>query len=257
MLVETDIIRPSSTVVIARAGAQEPEIFMVRRHKDASFGEAHAFPGGVVDLEDSQVHDYCSGLSSAQANAQLGVENNALDYYSAALRELFEETGVLLADFSSLDEDINVARDALNGGTLNWVDFVVRNEMSLACDKLHYISHWVTPSSKPKRYSTRFFLTPLPQGQRPEHCGGELTDSCWTTARAMLSAGRCGDVILHYPTVKTLESIARHKSLGELLEWARSCVQWGITSMVPVMIERNGKQEFVLPGDKDYPGAKS
>jgi hypothetical protein len=89
------------------------------------------------------------------------------------------------------------------------------------------------------------------------HCGGELTDSCWATATDVLATARRGDIKLIFPTVKTLESIARHKSLEDLIDWAKSSVEWGITTMVPVMIERNGKHEVVLPGDKDYPGAKS
>jgi len=73
----------------------------------------------------------------------------------------------------------------------------------------------------------------------------------------MLAAGRRKEVKLHYPTIKTLESIARHKTLDALLDWAKSCVEWGITSMRPLVIERDGKQQIVLPGDKDYPGANS
>lgn len=256
-LAETDLIRPSSTVIVVRAGAGDPEIFMVRRHEKASFGSAYAFPGGVVDPEDSEVHEFCHGLTSAAANLRLGVEDNGLDYYSAAVRELFEETGVLLAKFSSLDEDLASVRDALNDGSLNWAEFVTRRELLLDCSNLHYISHWITPPILPKRYSTRFFLTALPAGQEAMHCGGELTASRWATATDMLAAQRRGEVKLHYPTIKTLESVARHKTMDELVDWAKSCVEWGVTSMVPVIIERNGKKELVLPGDKDYPGAKS
>ena len=73
----------------------------------------------------------------------------------------------------------------------------------------------------------------------------------------MLAAGRRGDVKLHYPTIKTLESVARHKDLESLVDWAKSSSEWGVTSMVPAVIIRKGKREIVLPGDKDYPGAKS
>ena len=256
-LAETDLVRPSSTVIVARVGTGDPEIFMVRRHEKSSFGSAYAFPGGVVDPEDSEVHNFCHGLTSTEANSRLGVEGNGLDYYSAAVRELFEEAGVLLADVSNLDEDLASVRDALNDGSLNWAEFVTQYELPLDCSTLHYISHWVTPPIMPKRYSTRFFLTELPAGQDAMHCGGELTESRWVTANEILAAGRRGDVKLHFPTIKTLESIARHKSLPELVDWAKSCVEWGVTSMVPVIIERNGKKEIVLPGDKDYPGAKS
>jgi len=255
----TDIApaRPSSTVVVARAGKPEPELFMVRRHAESSFGAAYAFPGGVVDDDDAAVHEFCTGLGGRHANSRLGVKARGLDLYSAAIRELFEESGVLLAASENLDEDLGAVRDALNDGTESWADFVTRNQLDLQCDKLHYFGHWVTPPTLPRRYSTRFFLAGLPQGQTAMHCGGELTDSRWVSAHDMLEAGRVGDVELHFPTVKTLESIARHKSLEALLEWARSCVEWGVTSMVPKIIERDGEQVIVLPGEKDYPGAKS
>jgi 8-oxo-dGTP pyrophosphatase MutT (NUDIX family) len=250
-------IRPSSTVVVARQAEGSPEIFMVRRHEDSSFGDAYAFPGGVIESDDARVHAWCDGLSEEEANTRLGVEQGGLDYYSAAVRELFEETGILLGDLASLDENATAIRDGLNDGSESWADVVRRNELRLYCDKLFYFSHWITPPVRPKRYSTRFFLTVLPDGQDALHCGGELTDSCWLTANAVLAAGRQGDVKLHFPTVKTLESIARHRSLESLVEWGRSCVEWGITSMVPMVIVRDGRQDIVLPGDKDYPGAKS
>ena len=230
---------------------------MVRRHAKSSFGAAYAFPGGVVDDDDARVHEFCTGLSTVQADSRLGVKSHGLDLYSAAIRELFEESGVLLANTETVIEDLGTARDALNDGSARWSEFVVRNQLELRCDQLHYISHWLTPPTLPKRYSTRFFLAELPEGQAAMHCGGELTDSRWTTAHDMLEAGWAGDVELHFPTIKTLESIERHKTLEALVEWARSCVEWGVTSMVPKIIERDGKKEIVLPGEKDYPGAKS
>jgi 8-oxo-dGTP pyrophosphatase MutT (NUDIX family) len=230
---------------------------MVRRHAKSSFGTAYAFPGGVVDDDDARVHEFCTGLSTVQADSRLGVKSHGLDLYSAAIRELFEESGVLLASTETVIEDLGTARDALNDGSARWSEFVVRNQLELRCDQLHYISHWLTPPTLPKRYSTRFFLAELPEGQAAMHCGGELTDSRWTTAHDMLEAGWAGDVELHFPTIKTLESIERHKTLEALVEWARSCVEWGVTSMVPKIIERDGKKEIVLPGEKDYPGAKS
>jgi len=230
---------------------------MVRRHHESSFGSAYAFPGGVVDAEDSQIYDFCQGLTADEACRRLGVKDDGLKYFSSAIRELFEESGVLLADRSAIDEDLSSVRDALNDGRLNWAEWVTENRLPLYCSQLHYFSHWVTPESLPKRYSTRFFLAKLPDRQVAGHCGGELTESCWRTAKDMLAAGRRGDVKLHYPTIKTLESIARHSDLESLVDWARSSREWGVTSMVPAVIVRNGEQEIVLPGDKDYPGAKS
>lgn len=256
-MTDNDYARPSSTVVLARAANTEPEVFLVKRHASSSFGAAHAFPGGVVDPEDGAVHDYCTGLKAREADANLGVRGNGLDYYSAAVRELFEESGVLLANPDDVAEGSEAARDALNDNSDNWADFITRNELELQCDRLHYIGHWITPPQQSKRYSTRFFLAVLPEGQAATHCGGELTHSCWMTAHDALVAGREGAITLHFPTIKTLESVARHRTLTDLVEWAASCVEWGVTSMVPKIIHRDGRPEIVLPGDKDYPGAGS
>jgi len=230
---------------------------MVRRHARSSFGNAYAFPGGVVEKADHDVHRFCRGIDSRTANKYLGVDGDGLSYYSAAIRELFEESGVLLADLDGVAEELGPARDALNEGIDDWASFVSRNRLELHSDALYYFSHWITPPSRPRRYSTRFFLAALPDEQQARHCGLELTDSCWSTARAMLDAARNGTRQLHFPTIKTLETVARHRTFDALLEWAADCVAWGVTTMVPVVIERDGRPEIVLPGDKDYPGAKS
>jgi 8-oxo-dGTP pyrophosphatase MutT (NUDIX family) len=230
---------------------------MVRRHENSSFGAAYAFPGGVVDPEDRAVHAYCGGVSAREANARLGVDGKGLDYYSAAIRELFEEAGVLLADVDCVGESLSDVRDALNEGNDNWADFVTRNDLRLHCDALHYFSHWITPPSLEKRYSTRFFVAAMPAGQAASHCGTELIDSRWSTAADMLEAGRSGDLHLHFPTVKTLETVARHTTFEALMSWAAECVDWGVTTMIPMIIERDGRPEIVLPGDRDYPGATS
>lgn len=246
--------RPSSTVVLVKEGIGEPEIFMVRRHAASSFGAAFAFPGGVVESEDSRTHDYCSGLAAIDANAHLGVEQDGLDYYSAAIRELFEEAGVLLADVSILDESLESIRDGLNDGLIDWGEFVKQSKLQLHCDQLHYFSHWVTPPQMQLRYSTRFFLAVMPGDQVARHCGRELTESRWATANEVLASARSREMDVHFPTIKTLESIARHKTLGDLTEWAASSVRWGVTSMMPILIRRNGRQVVVLPGEIDYPG---
>ncbi|MCH7898100.1 MAG: NUDIX hydrolase, partial [Proteobacteria bacterium] len=79
--------RPSSTVILLREGSDEPELFMVRRHADASFGAAYAFPGGVMDASDSEGHEYCEGRTAAAANTALGLESGGLNYLVGAIRE--------------------------------------------------------------------------------------------------------------------------------------------------------------------------
>ncbi len=225
--------RPSSTVVLVREGAKAPEIFMVKRHEQSSFGAAYAFPGGVLEAADSLVHARCSGRTGAEANRILELHEGGLDYYVAAVRELFEEAGVLLGTTRFAPQELEAARAQLNAGTLMWDAFAADADLELSCDRLHYFSFWITPAELPKRYSTRFFLAALPAGQTASHCGGELTESCWKSAAETLRARDEKTMRVHYPTRKTLERVAQFGSTATLLEWARRCEQEGVVCDQP------------------------
>jgi 8-oxo-dGTP pyrophosphatase MutT (NUDIX family) len=220
--------RPSSTVVLVRPGDDAPEIFMVKRHKKASFGSKFAFPGGVIDPCDSLVHRMGKGVEAERANQLLSVDNGALDYFSAAIRELFEESGVLLAEHSLSSDALEVARSALNAGSLGWDRFVADNGLALQYDRLHYFSFWITPAGRPKRYSTRFFLAGVPGAQVATHDGGELTESCWMSAADVLLARKNKNMKLPYATRKTLKRVSRFNTTDELLQWATACGEKGV-----------------------------
>ncbi len=239
--------RPSSTVVLARAAVDAPELLLVRRHERSAFGGAHAFPGGVLEAADSRVADYCRGMTARDADALLAVDGG-LDYFSAAVRELFEESGVLLATVGRRDVDLDAARDALNGGTLDWRSFVIDNGVQLHCDALHYFSFWITPEALPRRFSTRFFLAAMPDDQDAVHCGGELTDSCWMTAGDALAAYRGGSIALHFPTIRTLESLAGCDSLDTLIDWAVSRARAGVPCIFPEIEKRGGEARVIVAG---------
>lgn len=220
--------RPSSTVVLVRPGDSAPEIFMVKRHKKASFGARYAFPGGVLKASDSEVHAMSKGLAATQANRLLEVDAGGLDYYSAAIRELFEESGVLLAEHNLSAEALDAARAALNSGALGWDRFVADDNLMLQYDRLHYFSFWITPPGLPKRYSARFFLAQVPRAQIASHDGGELTESCWLPAAELLKARKDKMMKLPYPTRKTLKRVARFDSMSEMQRWAQACAEKGV-----------------------------
>ena len=230
---EVETPRPSSTVVLVRQGVDLPEVYMVKRHARASFGAAYAFPGGVLDRADSEVHAMCDGLSAESANRILEVGEGGLDYYSAAVRELFEESGVLLADTRLSRADLEQARLKLNDGSLAWDVLVGQNDIRMRCDQLHYVGFWITPREMAKRYSARFFLAQLPDGQRASHCGGEITDSCWISAPDVLAASKAGDMRVFYPTRKTLQSIADLDSVPAIRAWADSVAEAGVVCERP------------------------
>jgi 8-oxo-dGTP pyrophosphatase MutT (NUDIX family) len=246
-LSDVAVARPSSTVVLVRESGDAPELLLMRRHEQSAFGGAHAFPGGVLEDADALVEDHCIGITSAAAATLLKVERG-LRYYSAAIRELFEESGVLLATVRGRGVDLAAMRDALNEGSLDWRKFVVDYDVQLHCDALHYFSFWITPEALPRRFSTRFFLAAMPGDQDAEHCGGELTDSCWLSANDALAAHRDGAISLHFPTIRTLEALAPHGTLGELVAWAANRAREGVPCIFPEIEKRRGEARVIVAG---------
>jgi len=233
---------------------------MVQRHATAAFGESYAFPGGLVDSDDRMVHSHCSGLTASAANNALKMADNALDYFSAAVRELYEESGVLLARgtdgawaFAQRPTLRAELREELLAGTRKWSELLQEYDLRLACESLHYVGHWETPLKLPKRFSTRFFVAAMPTGQRARYAPGELTDGRWLSAEKMLSLTRENALRVPYPTLKNLQYIAQYASLTELLKWAGARAARGIERIRPETIEVDGKLRAVLRGDPGYP----
>ncbi len=225
--------RPSSTVVVLRDSDRGPQILFIKRRAGDTFGDAWTFPGGVLDSDEYLAREYCRGLAREQANSLLDVDDG-LDYYSAVTRELFEETGVLLCN-EDADESIGSSRDALYSGQLAWTDFLAQHQLTIACDALHYFAHWITPTVMPKRWTTRFFLGEMPEGQDVHPDGTEVVDSIWLTAELALENARKGLGKLPYPTRKTLESFSGLDSIDAYLAWARQRQEDGIPTIQPEM----------------------
>ena len=246
------IPRPSATVVLLRESERGPELLLVKRRAGDAFGDSYTFPGGVLDTDEASARPYCQGISPQEMDSILGVSEGGLDYCSAAIRELFEEIGILLArgeDGQHLTDnrEIQVLRTEIYDGSLTWPDFLQQHELSLACDSLHYFAHWITPSQQPKRWSTRFFLARLPAGQTSRPDGHELTDSRWLTVAEALSSGRDGSMKIPFPTFKTLETLAEHSSIEAMLDWARSKAREGIHETRPVVLIEDGGPRIIIP----------
>ncbi|MGB5738761.1 MAG: hypothetical protein WBM54_05395 [Woeseia sp.] len=253
--------RPSATVVLLRDSANGPEVLLVLRHERASFGASYVFPGGVNEDSDAAVHARCHGLTDEVASQRLGVRAGGLDFYSAAIRELFEETGILLAHRAGagdaflqvMDNACEAEREMLNSGELSWQDFLDEHALSPACEALHYFAFWVTPRIFKKRFSTRFFMAALPGTQLACHDGAELTDSCWMRPVDALASATADEMTLPPPTRATLKELTRFASVSDALDWARRCEQAGVECTLPAMLGPRNQQRIILPGSPDYP----
>jgi len=263
--------RDAATIMLVRdAPTREGpalEVCMLRRHLDSDFvGGAYVFPGGKVDDADRTVaaEEACAGRSDAEASAMLGVEAGGLAFWVAALRECFEEAGVLLAyprgsgstgamvrpDEPEARRHLAQLRAALNAGEIAFLDACRHEGLLLAVDRVHYFSHWITPEPAPKRYDTRFFVTALPPDQVAVHDDYETVDTVWVRPVEALARARAGEFDLIFPTVKNLEAISRFTTSGELLAAAANIER--VPTVLPRVVADATGFRILLPGDPGY-----
>jgi glyoxylase-like metal-dependent hydrolase (beta-lactamase superfamily II)/8-oxo-dGTP pyrophosphatase MutT (NUDIX family) len=222
--------RPAATIVVMRDGAGGIEVLLSRRAERGDHNSgAWVFPGGIVEPGDALAHAACGGLDDAEASRRLGVASGGLDYYVAAIRECFEESGLLFAccDGSALvDLDgrdaarLSPWRLALHRCERSVAEFCAAERLHLAVDRLVYLSHWLTPLGRPKRFDTRFFLAAAPPAQTATHDGTELVEQLWIAPRDALA--RSASLRLLTPTQKTLETIGLFASVAEAIAWANA-----------------------------------
>ncbi len=226
-------MRLAATILLVRDAPEGVEVFMQQRATAADFGGMYVFPGGKVDPADShgEIAALCPGLSDSEASARLGIAEGGLAYWVAALRECFEECGVLLAhDANDLPVDPHAAtargrfhtyQQGLRDGSLSMVDICRSEQMHLSVRRMRYFSHWITPEGPPRRYNTRFFITEVPADQQADHDEWESVNSVWTRAQTALDRWRAGELQMIHPTVLTLQSILNVASVAELLQRVR------------------------------------
>lgn len=192
---------------------------MQQRSHDAIFvGGAWVFPGGKLDPHDREHAwlDYCD-LQQECANSLLEMEADGHAYWIAAIRELVEEAGILLADGATSTMAAS-AQQYLQQSPSGFLDFCRQHQLHLQTGKLKYLSRWITPPGSPKRYDTRFFLCPWPEGQEPLQDDHEAIATGWFTAQQALDRYERGDWQLVLPTIMTLRHLAKYTSVAELLE---------------------------------------
>ena len=255
-------MRPASTVVLLRDGIDGLEVLLVRRHEAIAFmGGAHVFPGGRVEESDADDRWFAiaDGLDVAAAGMPDVESVTAAGFHVAAVRETFEEAGVLLARdadggmvtlTSGAPAELAAERRALNTGAIRLLELFHRRRWRLAADSLTYFAHWVTPAIERRRFDTRFFLAVMPPGQVPVFDAGETTDGAWLRPAEAIARCREGALALPPPTWTTLRWI-------EPLHDTQAAVAWGRRKLVPRIepgfIQRGETRIVTLPGDETMP----
>lgn len=255
--------KESATVILVRSNqAKSWEVFLARRHRDSSFmAEAYVFPGGQVAAADTdaQLNGYISTPDNFNPQALLQDDRlspeMAQSFFICAIRETFEEAGVLIARTSSghsihFDSDqqsvhFTTYRRELNAGRIILQDVARKENLQFPLDALIPYAHWITPEIMPKRFRTFFFLVRLPEGQLTTTDCSELTDSLWATPRDILKMYSNKEIMLMPPTLKTLEELTAYASIDELFAAARG------RAIYPVM-PQPGEQILKLPHDPEY-----
>jgi 8-oxo-dGTP pyrophosphatase MutT (NUDIX family) len=231
-------------VIVVRDGyAGRPETFMVRRDPRSRFAaDAFVFPGGTVQEDDRLPggEPPCSGLSRSEAHRRLSERGGdppsesgeSLALHLAAVRELFEEAGILLARHVASGggarlnpetcEILADLRGDIQQGRRVLAEVVAELELELVPEELIYFSHWITPESSPRRFDTRFFMIEDRPGQTASHCGVETVDGVWTTPADALRRFEADEITLVSVTVDHLRVLDAYRSTADLLEFARS-----------------------------------
>jgi 8-oxo-dGTP pyrophosphatase MutT (NUDIX family) len=209
--------RPAATVVLVRE-AEEMEVLLLRRPMRSGFAAgAWVFPGGRVDRSDSEPG--LAGLlgtgSGASWAGRLGLADasDALGYVVAALREAWEETGIVIGDATADATRLAEVRRALLAGELEMAEAVRRAGLRFDLSDLLYVAHWITPEPEPRRYDTRFFLARVGECDDCVLEGEELSESRWVSPRLAVEAFQSGEMMLLPPTVDTLRRLAGFRGL--------------------------------------------
>ncbi len=224
--------RLAATTILVRPRGIQPEILLLKRGEHARFmPNAYVFAGGALDLDDESdaVYALCKGLDDRRASEQLNLPSNGLRFFVAAVREAFEECGLLLAydprgqvvDLSAWDESkLRDVRLRISAGELSFAELCMKHGWRLAVDKLAFFSHWITPPGR-LRFDTRFFLCSVPPKQTASLAGNEMSGLIWRTAAEALSEHANKQLLLMYPTRAILKEIAAMRGIDELFDFAR------------------------------------
>ncbi len=250
-------VRPASTMLLLRDGAEGMEVFMVVRHHQIDFASgALVFPGGSVDADDHVVAG-----DAALSGPHEGLDAAALAFRVGAVRETFEECGILLARDVASKQLVTAARAgeietahrvALNKGERNFSEILKSERVVPALDLLVPFAHWITPVGMPKRFDTHFYLAVAPAEQVGAHDGHESVDSIWVGPNAAVEGARTGKFKLVFATERNLIKLGKQNSAATSLAAAK---REGVVTVCPEVIRGEKSRQLRIPAEAGYDGS--
>jgi 8-oxo-dGTP pyrophosphatase MutT (NUDIX family) len=250
--------RDAATVMLLRpAPGTGVEVYMLRRKASMAFAPGgFVFPGGSVDARDADSDVAWAGPDIAEWGRALDAPPElARALVCAAVRETFEESGVLLAGPSAravvpgtASADWEADREALLDRSLSLAELLARRALVLRSDLLRPWSRWITPVPEQRRYDTRFFAAALPAPQQPRDVGGEAASVAWLRPADAIAAARRKEIMLLPPTAVTLAELAGQAGVPEALESERD-----LAPLMPRAVLTDGAAWLTLPATVDYP----
>ena len=265
-------IRDAATVIVLRRGAGGPEALLLQRHARSGFAaDAWVFPGGVLDPQDAALDAaHWRGVDLDALSPRFNAEpRRVLGLHVAAVRETFEESGLLLAvhadgtPVDAAEPDVTAMRARLAdrddpAGGAEFTAWLRERGLILELGRLAYWARWITPIWEGRRYDTRFFLARAPEGQVAAFDDVEVTGQHWITPREALDKAAAGELHMIYPTIKNLEDVAEAcGQAGSIDEAFRCAAARDVVTVLP-HFERtpDGGVKITHPGDPDYPAER-
>ncbi|MEV6021157.1 NUDIX hydrolase [Streptomyces sp. NPDC051997] len=250
--------RRAATVMLVKDGETGPVVHMLRRRASMAFaGGAYAYPGGGVDPRDDEQQIRWAGPTRAWWAERLGVdETSAQAIVCAAVRETYEEAGVLLAGPSpdsvvgdTTGDDWEADRAALVARDLSFAEFLDRRGLVLRSDLLGAWARWITPEFESRRYDTWFFVAVLPEGQHTRNASTEADRTVWIRPADAAAGYDKGELLMMPPTIATLRGLVEYERSADALAGAAA------RDLTPVLAEarlEDGEVVLSWPGHDEF-----
>ena len=245
--------RAAASLLLGRDGPDGPELFLLARNRESAFASgALVYPGGAVDEADR------NPALRARSEGSEGLDGEGLAFRIAAIREAFEECGILLARARGsrglvgrrrVDSIKRRFADARAGHSLDMLALADAEDLVLACDHLVPFAHWITPETQPRRFDTHFFLAGAPREQEARHDGHESTDSVWITPAALVEAADAGKWYVMFPTRLNAQKFGRSATVADALAVAQATP---VVTVMPRGRKVDGGRKLQIPAGAGY-----